>query len=150
MDWDLTIVIILVVGATAVALLALGNRALLVHSAGEARRRCSELGEELAKVRKLADDRQAQDAELISRLQNRITQQGQMLRSLQEDLDKFIAQHRSTLEVSQRSGGGEAIQQETEAVEQRERAIRERLRSMLQEFKAVTDGMKDESPAKAA
>jgi TolA-binding protein len=149
MSWDLTIVVILVVGSTAVALLALGNRSLLVHVANEARRKCHELTDELAKVRKQSDDRQAQDAELISRLQNRITQQGQMLRSLQEDLDKFIAQHRSTLEVTQRSGG--ASPQETEAVEQRERAIRERLRNMLQEFRTVTDGLKDaEPPAKAA
>ncbi len=152
MDWHLTIAAILVIGATLVALLALGNRIVLVRAIEISRRRASDVIDELAKVRKAADERQAHDGETISRLQNRINQQGQMLRSLQEDLDKFISQHRSMLEVQTRDGSAApSTAQESAAVEQREKAIRERLRSMLSEFRAVTGGLKDsETTAEAA
>lgn len=151
MDWQLTITTILVIGSTLVALLALGNRVVLVRSAEDARRRSVAMSDELAKVRRHADERQAHDGETISRLQNRIVQQGQMLRSLQEDLDKFITQHRMMLEVRESSGNAARHTEHVQAVDQRENAIRERLRSMLQEFRTVTEGLKDsEPPAQAA
>lgn len=152
MDWHLTIATILVLGSALVALLALGNRVVMIRAVDAARHRAREAVEELARVRKQTDDRQAHDGEMISRLQNRILQQGQMLRSLQEDLDKFIAQHRMMLEMRDGADQGSGPSpQETAAVDQRENAIRERLRNMLQEFRAVTEGLKDsEPPAKAA
>lgn len=152
MDWHFTSATILVIGATIVALLALGNRILLVRAAQSSQRRIGEMGDELAKVRRAADDRQQHDGETISRLQNRIQQQGQLLRALQEDLDKFILQHRTMLEIKSQPAGAASpsAQQETAAVEQREKAIREKLKSMLQEFRAVTGGEEADESKKAA
>ncbi|GMV27201.1 MAG: hypothetical protein AMXMBFR58_32320 [Phycisphaerae bacterium] len=150
MPWDLTIAAILVIGATVIALLALGSRVALVRAVGNAHQRAARSAEELAKLRKISDERQAHDAETIARLQNRIIQQGQMLRALQDDLDKFINQNRTMRDVQVRSEGRGPSEQETKAVELREQAIRHRLRSMLHEFKSVTESLKDSDPAQAA
>ncbi|HRJ49857.1 MAG: hypothetical protein KF787_11865 [Phycisphaeraceae bacterium] len=155
MDGNLTIATILVLGSTLIAILSLGSRVTMVHALRTAQRRCSTLADELARVRKSSDERQAHDGETISRLNNRTVQQGQMLRSLQDDLDKFITQHRAMVEVQARSDRDEAAATaDAAAAEQRERAIRERLRTMLNEFRAVTGGIAEAEPhgepAKAA
>lgn len=144
MEGNLTIATILVVGSTLIAILSLGSRVALVHALRASQRRCLKLSDEVARVRKSSDDRQAHDGETISRLNNRTVQQGQMLRSLQDDLDKFITQHRAMVDVQARADRDEAAATaEAAAAEQRERAIRERLRTMLSEFRAVTGGMSE-------
>ncbi len=153
MDWQLSVAIILVIGATLIALLALGNRVLLARAIERSHRRADMLSEELTKARKAADDRQANDTETISRLQSRIQQQGQLMRTLQEDLDKFISQHHAMVELSRQSPGPETpkAREAAAAADQRERAIREKLRSMLHEFRSVTGGLGDgEAGSKAA
>lgn len=139
MDWHLSIAAILVIGASLVALLALGNRVAMARAVEATNRRYDRLNTQFSNARKAADDRQAHDGETISRLQNRIQQQNQLLSALQEDLDKFITQHRAMLDVrAHATSSTPPSAHDTAAVDQRERAIREKLKSMLHEFRAVT------------
>jgi hypothetical protein len=156
-----TIASILTVGASTVALLALANRAALARRIMDLQTANKTATAEVGRIRRAAEEQRVIDIETISKLNERLRQQSQMVRSLQEDLDKFIAQHRSLIEIERSSASQESAAEKAAraAATDREHAIRERLQGMLRQFREVTGAIeshgqqgagKDSGESKAA